>query len=126
MKRILIAGTIVLLLAIHAGSIFGFNDTFLQLVTLSTTYDLIRVALIMLLLGLLLTAPPRSMYFRIILGAVAGALFIGSSALALQYSIGIMDALIFIEVAIIFALEAIEAPVLTTTPVAKKTKRQAA
>lgn len=119
MKRFIIAGTIALLAAITVGTTL-WHDTLLQAFASS---DLllqgVRVALIGLLVGLLLTSPPRSIEFRIVLAAMSIVLGLGALSTLLQYSLPLLDSLVFIEIAIIFAIEAIEAPEAVRTAVKK-------
>lgn len=110
MKKLLIAGTIASLAALtlatsvgqdHLLAAFASNDIMLQVV---------RGALIVLLAGLLLSSPPRSLHFRTILGVVSAALTFSVVLMLERYTIGLIDAILFVEVAIIFALESIESP----------------
>ena len=108
MKRIIIAGTIALLAAITVGIPLT-HDVLLEAVASnSLASQIIRTVVIGLLLGLLFTKPPRSMYFRTALGFASGLLGIGVAVLLSQYVMPALDAVLFIEVAIIFALEALE------------------
>ena len=115
MKRIIIAGTIAFLAAIALSTTFV-HDTLLQAFIASDPLAQgVRVALIGLLTVLFFTSPPRSLEFRTALGFASGVLGIGVAIMLSQYSMGIMDALLFTEVAIIFALEALESPVRVKT-----------
>lgn len=118
MKKSIIAGTILLLAIVTVGSILSINHPLLLFGTMTFEYDAIRLALIVLLMGLLFSAPPRSIPFRVILGAVAGTLLIGSVIMMMNYQIGILDAVLFGQVALIFAIEAAEA--YLTKPVVRK------
>lgn len=119
MKRTIIAGTVALLALVSLGSLFQMEHTLLALTSTSWEYQLIRIALMGLLVALLFTAPPRSLHFRTVLGAVSAGLTIGAAMMLSNYTMGIVDALIFIEVAIIFALESIESPVIAKGPTKK-------
>lgn len=79
------------------------------LASTSLNYAYMRVALIIVLVTLLLTSPPRSAYFRLFLIGFSSALFISTIALSYWYAIGLLDAIVFIEVSIIFMIEALEA-----------------
>lgn len=119
MKRILIAGTIALLTTVFLGSMFQVEHTLLALTSASVEYQVVRVALIGLLAALLIWSPPRSQDFRMILGSVSAVLTFGTAMMLSNYQIGLFDALIFIEVAIIFAIESVEASVLIKRPTKK-------
>lgn len=112
MKKILIAGTVGLLAATTIYAAVGHDMLLPALISIDPVSQLVRVALIGLLVGLLLTSPPRSIHFRTALGISSALLSFGVAVLLSQYAMAPFDALIFTEVAIIFALESIEAPVL--------------
>lgn len=116
MKKSIIIGTVVLLVAVTAAIAFGVAHPLLLITEQGIWYQLIRLALVGLLLALVFTDPPRSLYFRVTLGVFAAALFAGPLAMMLSYQIGIVDSMLFSLVAIIFAIEAIEAPTLAENP----------
>lgn len=114
MKRIIIAGTVALLIATVIGTGI-IKDEILQAFASSDVFSqLIRVVLIGLLTVLLITNPPRSLHFRTGLGIASALLTLGVAVMLSQYGMALLDALVFVEVAIIFALEAFESPVFTT------------
>jgi peptidoglycan/LPS O-acetylase OafA/YrhL len=106
----LVIGTISLLGFMITGQQLT-GDSFLsELWSSAIEYQAIRVGLIALLFGLLLSAPPRSMRFRMVLSVVSVALLCGSAVILLGYQMKMLDAVVFIELAIIFAIEALESP----------------
>lgn len=110
MKRVIIAGTIAFLIVIILNKMFT-QDSLLQLFASSDpVLQIVRVGIIGLLLTLLLIAQPRSIYLRVMLGGASVFLAIGSVSLLLHYLIGMLDVVVFIQVAIIFAIEALESP----------------
>ena len=113
MKKILIAGTVALLGATTLYAALGHDNLLPALISIDPLSQLIRVAVIGLLVGLLLTSPPRSIHFRTALGIASALLSFGVAVLLSQYAMAPFDALIFTEVAILFALESLEAPVLS-------------
>ena len=117
MKKLLIAGTIASLAALTIATSVG-NDQLLEaFASDDIIMQFVRGGLIVLLAGLLISSPPRSIHFRTILGAVSAALSFGVVLMLERYAIGFLDATFFIEVAIIFALESLE-----TTEVVKPAK----
>lgn len=115
MKKIIIAGTMIFLVAVMMGTAFT-QDILLQAFASSdNTVQILRAVLVVFLGALLLTSPPRSVYFRYALGATAA--LIGTVALGMFASDRMLalDALVFIETVIIFVIEAIEAPVAATS-----------
>lgn len=110
MKRVIIACTIAFLIVIILNTMFT-QDSLLQLFASSDpVLQIVRVGIIGLLLTLLLIAQPRSIYLRVMLGGASVFLAIGSVSLLLHYLIGMLDVVVFIQVAIIFAIEALESP----------------
>lgn len=110
MKQLLIVGTILLLAAMMIGAQFT-GDNLLSVVWSSAIeYQVVRFILIAMLLGLLFSTPPRSARFRTVLAIVSAALLGGSAVLLLNYQMYALDAVVFIEIAIILAIEAIESP----------------
>ncbi len=110
MRHLLVIGTITLLGCMIAGQQLTSDSLLSVFWSSAIEYQVTRVVLVSLLLGLLFTTPPRSMRFRMALGLVAGALFCGSAAMLLGYQMRILDAVMFIQIAIIFAIEALESP----------------
>lgn len=112
MKRFIIAGTIALLAAVTVGTAIS-QDSLLEVFAANDMLSqLIRVGLIGLLVTLLVTSPPRSMEFRTSLAVISACLTFGVALMLSNYQVAMLDAVLFVEVAIIFALEAIESPVL--------------
>lgn len=110
MKRVIIAGTIALLIAIIATTALGQDGLLQAFISNDPVSQGVRVVLIGLLASLLLTSPPRSLEFRSALSAASAALTFGVAIMLSQFYIAALDALLFVQVAIIFALEAIESP----------------
>lgn len=115
MKRIIIAGTIAFLAAITVGTTFVHDPLLQAFIASDLLSQTVRLVLIGLLTVLFFTAPPRSIEFRTALGFASGLLSIGVAIMMSQYSIALLDALLFVEVAIIFALEALESPITAKT-----------
>ncbi len=111
MKRIIIAGTIVLLVTIIATVMLGQDGLLQAFISNDPVSQVVRVALIGLLVTLLLASPPRSLEFRSALSMASAALTFGVAIMLSQYYIAALDALLYVEIAIIFALEAVESPV---------------
>lgn len=110
MKRILIAGIAFFLLAVIIETAAAQSNLIQAFASTEPAMQVIRLALIGLLMGLFFTSPPRSIYFRIVLGLGSIFLSIGSIALLLEHYMLVLDVIIFVEIAIIFAIDAIELP----------------
>lgn len=110
MKKVVIAGTIAFLIAITAATALGPDGLLQAFISIDPASQVVRVVLIGLLAALLLSPSPRSLQFRTALSAASAGLTFGVAIMLSQYYMAVLDALLYIEVAIIFALEAIESP----------------
>jgi hypothetical protein len=108
-KKLLIIMTTLIVCAMLFDGLYQPDAPLMWLAATTLNYAYMRAALIVVLVMLLLTSPPRSHYFRIFLAGFSSALFIGTILLASWYAVGLLDAIIFIEVSIIFMIEALEA-----------------
>ena len=80
----------------------------------------LRVGILAALITVFVSSPPRALYFRIFLGATSTIVLIASFVLMADYHIGILDALLYLLVSIVLALEALE---YETAPTYKRAKR---
>lgn len=110
-KRLLIVITTLLVGAMLFNGLYQPDAPLMWLAATTTNYAYMRAGLIVVLLTLLVTNPPRSGYFRIFLAAFSAALALSAILLSHWYAIGLMDAVIFMELSIIFMIEALEANV---------------
>lgn len=108
-KKLLIIMTTFLVGAMLFDGLYHPDAPLMWLAATTANYAYMRLALIVVLVMLLMTSPPRSQYFRIFLAGFASALFAGTVLLASWYAIGLLDAIVFIEVSIILMIEALEA-----------------
>lgn len=116
MKKMLIVATMLFTASLMIGSVYFPDTPFMWFAGTSLNLELLRALLIALLTVLLFSNPPRALYIRYTIGMVAIILPLIVTTLAVQYHLHIIDALVFMEVAVIFGLEALE-----TNPDAKKT-----
>lgn len=107
-KRLLIIATTFLVCAMLFDGLYQKDAPLMWLASTTINYAYMRMALIVVLVMLLVTNPPRSSYFRTFLAGFSAALFIGTVLLSNWYAIGLLDAIVFIEVAIICMIEALE------------------
>jgi len=124
MKRIIIVGTMALLAFVTAWTAFGHDILFPAFAGSDMISQFIRLALIGLLGCLLIIPPPRSMELRTVLALVSAGLTFGVTIMLSQYYMAMLDAVLYVEVAIILAIEAIEAP-LTLRSTNEKTTQVA-
>lgn len=107
-KKLLISAMVVLVVAMLLNGLYYPDSPLMWLAATSNEYAYMRAALIGVLVTLLITDPPRSKAFRVFLGVFASTLFVSTALLINAYTIGILDAVIFVELAIIFMIEALE------------------
>lgn len=117
--KFLIATTLVFVSALLIGGIYYPNTLPMSLADTTIAFTLLRAVICVLLIGLLFTNPPRSSTLRYIVGAGSVLLFIVNAYLTLNFQILLFDAIVFLEVAIIFGIEALESR-KTIVPVKKK------
>ena len=107
-KKLLMIATILLVSAMLFDGLYQKDAPLMWLAATTVNYAYMRAALIVVLMTLLITNPPRSQYFRTFLAGFASALFVGTIFLTQTYAVGLLDAVIFVEVAIICMIEALE------------------
>lgn len=108
MKRLIISATIAYLAVVTIGTMIQPDQVLTAFVAGDTLSQAVRVLLIGLLTSFLFIRPPRSMHLRVFLGVASIALAVGAVSLIPSYVIGVFDAILYVEVAIIFAIEALE------------------
>ena len=110
MNKILTIGLIGILAALIAGSIYAPAEPLMWLASTSQHYVIMRVVLIVSLAILLFTKPPRSPIIRIGLGTLSFMLATWTLDEAYNNMIHLWDALVFLQTAIILAIESLELP----------------
>lgn len=68
----------------------------------------LRAAVLVGLLVVLVSRPPRSTPVRMALGALSSVVLMGACVSMMDYHIGVLDAMLYLQVSIILAMEAIE------------------
>jgi hypothetical protein len=106
--KLLIGATLLLVAGLIVGSIFSPDSLMVSLAGTDMTSSMLRIGVGVLLLVLLFTNPPRSYALRSVLGAGAIVLAIVSVQMLLSYRLYLLDAIVFLEVAILFGIEALE------------------
>ena len=118
-SKVLIGLTLAFVAALLVGGVYFPNSFAMAFAGTSSAFMVVRIAIAILLSALLFTKPPRSVYFRAMLGVWAVSLSILASQLLMNYQLNLLDAVMFIEVAIIFGVEALESSLATSTKKAK-------
>lgn len=84
----------------------------------------LRVLVVVGLIVVLVSQPPRSPQVRLILGLVSATLLVGGIVSIVDYRIGILDVMLYTQVAIILAIEALENKTAPVRFVALATAKQ--
>lgn len=107
-NKFLIGGTVGLIATILVASVFFQSSPLLWFVDTSPVYLFLRSVMVLLMIGLLVTSPPRSKLLRSSLAIFAVMLVVVVVERVMAYQIHLLDVIIFIEVAIILAIESLE------------------
>jgi hypothetical protein len=108
MKKILIAVTILLVSTLLLCGMYLPNTPLMWMASTALHYSYIRAGLIAVLCGLLFTNPPRAFYFRAALGMIALILGVATVYMLFTDQLYVIDAVVFLEIAVICGLEALE------------------
>jgi hypothetical protein len=108
MQKTLTALLIVMTGFLVIGSWLFPDSSMLWLADTSAGMNAIRILLIALLSGLLFTNPPRKIHFRYVLGGSAALLGLLTLGQTYNNTMQVLDALVYIQAAVLFALAALE------------------
>lgn len=123
-NKIIIAGTLLLVSSVLYVSVVQPDNLLFSFASLSPDYTEIRLAIGVLLFGLLISSPPRSILFRNIIGAASLVLVVMTGYYFFSYGISVIDAVVFMQVAIVFGIEALEPRGATTTEMQQLPRRR--
>lgn len=107
-NKFLIGGTVGLISTVLVASVFFQSSVLLWFVDTSPVYLFLRSVMVLLLVGLLITNPPRSKLLRVSLVAFSVVLIAVVVERVMAYQMHLLDVIIFVEVAIILAIESLE------------------
>ncbi len=124
MKRILTLSTVSILTVMLLLGVYAPMSYPMLFAATTQNYIVIRIGLIIMLLSLLVYKPPREPAFRMGLIAVATALMMSAGSIFVSYDIKLLDALVFVEAAILFYIEAAELNVSATKKAAAPASRK--
>jgi hypothetical protein len=108
MEKTVYAGGALIAAALIAGSIFIPTSFVMVLASTSLAANIARGIIIALMLGLILTNPPRSHAFRAALAAASVGFLYYAWQHAVSGTIQLADSVLFLQAAIAFAIEALE------------------
>ncbi len=104
----LVAATLCFIIFLFVGSIYFPNTLVMSLADTTSVYQFLRGAIVVLLVSILVTTPPRSLTLRGIIGGWSFLLAVQAIEALFSYQLRLLDGLVFLEVAIILAIEALE------------------
>ncbi len=108
MNKLLLSLAFLALVILSFGSGFDHNSNLFWLSSASTSFQIARFVLCIVLFLMLFTSPPRNVWFRLVAGAIAlgfGAWTVGSTA---TYHMELLDTLAFTSSAVIILATALE------------------
>ena len=107
-----------------AVSVSGVDPFFNAFLAGGVLTNALRVGILVLLVTLLFTNPPRSYRLRMLSGVTSLIMLSMSMMQLMAFNTYIVDAVIYLELAIIFAIEALELHTQNTTHPSLTTRRQ--
>jgi hypothetical protein len=108
MTRMTYFGSFIIAAALLVGSLF-FSDSFVMtFASTSTGIDIARIILMVLMLGLMFSEPPRSAKFRTVLAMASGCFVFWALNYAMRGSVAIADSVLFLHAALSFGIAALE------------------
>lgn len=119
----LIAANLLIAAALLAGGIWMTDSFYMSFADTGTMHTVLRAVVVVGLMIILFSRPPRSAPVRMVLGALSSVILIGACASMIDYHVGPLDAVLYLQVSIILALEAIESQ---TAPIAFESARSSA
>lgn len=108
MDKMIYSGSIVVASALIAGSLLMPDNAGMWLASTSLAMNIMRGVIIGLMVGLLVTNPPRRREFRLLLGAVSLSFMMWAFGHLWYGSTMVIDSLLFLEAAVSFGLAALE------------------
>lgn len=113
MHKTLTTGAIIMITLLLAGSWFFPLSPVMWLASTSIVDICLRIGLLFMLIGLYFTDPPRHIVFRYVLGGAAVLLGLFTLISFYDNQIQLLDTLVYLESAVLFALAALESDPLT-------------
>lgn len=108
LKGLIVSGTGLFALALLLTSLYAPESFAASFISMNILHTYLRIATLAGLLIVLVTRPPRPMQVRMFLGMMSSVILIGALAAMTEYQIGVLDAVLYLQVSIIMAMEAIE------------------
>ena len=107
-KQLLVITSLLLTLWLLVAGLWYRSDFIMSFADIGTTHTILRGIVVTGLLIIFLSKPPRSSVVRVILGALSTIILVGAFGSMVDYQVGPLDALLYMQVSILLAIEAIE------------------
>ena len=107
-SRLIILGSIIMTVWLLVTGLIAPDSITMSFASSGIIHTILRGGVLIMLIGAFMSSPPRSSLFRVLLGAMSTTVLIVSFVLMSGYQIGILDALLYLLVSIVLALEALE------------------
>ena len=111
MRQVLYSSLIAVLVAMGVADMSGLVNGYRTIMAGGPLHIALLVVLLAAVASLWLVRPPRPMIMRVALGALAILIFGVASYQTLTYSMGALDGLVGIVLAVVLGVEALEVPV---------------
>lgn len=108
MKKILTLGTIAALVVMIITALSGTDTGFSLFMNTEIEHTIARAVLIVGLLGIAVTARPRSKLFRTTLGIVSAMVIVFTVIQTLNYSLGLLDTVVYFLGGLLLSIESLE------------------
>ena len=108
MNRFIFGSSLACLLFLLTGTFFFPSNTIMWTVHLALPYTIFRICMVVLLIAVLLTTPPRKLYMRVLMASV-GVFLIGTGiATSMGDGMYLLDIVMAYMLGIAFLIEALE------------------
>lgn len=108
MNRAIFGGSLVCVLFLLVGTFAFPSSMVMDLASTSVLITIFRIVMAVVLVGVLVTSPPRKLLGRLVMGGMAVALLALGFALSLGNSMHMLDVILFWELGCALGLEALE------------------
>lgn len=108
MNRLIFGSSLTCVVFLLVGSYLFPDNTIMWFAGTSLGYTLFRLVMVIALVAVLITNPPRTMYMRLAMGALSLSLLFSGVVLLYSDVVHVLDMLLFVLLGVTFAIEALE------------------
>jgi len=107
-KQLIICGSLLFAAFLFLSGIAASDSFIMGLASDGMMHTVLRGITLLGLTVILFSKPPRPFAVRVVIGAMSSMILIGSFVAMADYHIGVIDAILYLLVAIVLAIESIE------------------